>query len=88
MWNLVKLDGQYYHVDPTWGIKNNGVFVNRLLQPDGMMKATHVWKNSDYPQARGARFDYDYIEDFLVQNGNDYLDDANEKYFFPDEIID
>lgn len=89
MWNLVKLDGQYYHVDPTWGIKDDGVFISGLLQPDSMMKTTHVWKTSDYPQARGMRFDYDYIEDFLAENGNDYLDDgANEKYFFPDEIVD
>lgn len=89
MWNLVKLDGQYYHVDPTWGIREDGVFINGLLQPDSMMKATHEWKTEDYPPARGMRFDYDYIEDFLANNGNDYLDDgANEKYFFPDEIID
>lgn len=89
MWDLVKLDGQYYHVDPTWGIKDDGVFISALLQPDSMMKTTHVWKISDYPQARGMRFDYDYIEDFLAKNGNDYLDDgASEKYFFPDEIVE
>ena len=89
IWDLVKLDGQYYHVDPTWGIKDNGVRVDKLLQPDSIMKETHVWKTSDYPPARGMRFDYDYIEDVLAKNGNDYLDDgANEKYFFPDEIID
>lgn len=89
MWNLVKLDGQYYHVDPTWGIKDDGVYISGLLQPDSMMKITHIWELSDYPTARGMRFDYDFIEDFLVENGNDFLDDgANEKYFFPEEIID
>lgn len=89
IWNLVKLDGQYYHVDPTWGIKDAGVFISALLQPDSMMKASHIWVSSDYPQARGMRFDYDYIEDYLADNGNDYIDDgADEKYFFPDEIVD
>ena len=89
MWNLVKIDGQFYHVDPTWGIKDDGVFISGLMQPDSMMKSTHVWETEKYPSARGMRFDYDYIEDYLVENGNDFLDDgANETYFFPDEIID
>lgn len=89
LWNLVKLDGQYYHVDPTWGIKNSGVVVSGLMQPDSMMKATHLWDAKQYPAARGIRFDYDYVEDYLAENGNDFLDDgASETYFFPDEIVD
>jgi len=89
MWNLVKIDGQYYHVDPTWGIKDRGVYVSGLMQPDSMMKGTHIWDTDRYPAAKGMRFDYDYIEDYLVENGNDFLDDgANETYFFPDEIVD
>lgn len=89
IWNLVKLDGQYYHVDTTWGIQQQGVYISGLMQPDNLMRASHLWEEENYPKARGMRFDYDYIEDFLVENGNEYLDDgANEKYFFPDEIID
>lgn len=89
MWDLVKLDGQFYHVDPAWGIKNDGVYVSGLLQPDSVMKNTHIWETDQYPQAHGLRFDYDYIEDFLAENGGEYLDDgANETYFFPDKIVD
>lgn len=89
MWDLVKIDGQFYHVDPTWGIKDDGVFISGLMQPDSMMKGTHVWDAEKYPVARGLRFDYDYIEDYLAENGNTFLDDgANETYFFPDEIVE
>jgi hypothetical protein len=89
MWNMVKMDGQYYHVDPTWGIKDDGVFVGGLMQPDSIMRSTHIWDASKYPAARGTKFDYDYVEDFLADNGNDYLDDgANEGIFFPDSIYD
>lgn len=89
MWNMVKIDGQFYHVDPTWGIKDNGVFVSALMQPDSMIKSTHIWKHENYPSARGIRFDYDYIEDYLAENGDEFLDDgANEIYFFPEEIVD
>ena len=66
-----------------------GLLISGLMQPDSMMKSTHVWETEKYPSARGMRFDYDYIEDYLVENGNDFLDDgANETYFFQDEIID
>lgn len=89
MWNLVKLDGQYYHVDPTSGIKNNGVYVSELLQPDNIYKATHIWNINDYPVAKGIKYDYETIEDYLVEYGNDYLDEgADEKYMFPDNIVD
>lgn len=89
MWNMVCLDNQYYHVDPTWGIKDSGVHIDALMQPDNIMHTSHIWDTSRYPKARGTRFDYDYVEEFLADNGNDFLDDgANEKYFFPDEIID
>lgn len=88
-WDLVKLDGQYYHVDPTSGIKNDGVFVTELLQTDNIYKATHIWNINDYPAAKGVKYDYEMIEDFLVENGNEYLDNgADEKYMFPDKIVD
>lgn len=89
LWNLVKIDGQFYHVDPTWGIKDEGVFVSCLMQPDAMMKSTHLWETRQYPSARGMRFDYDYIEEYLFQNGADLVaDGANERYLFPDDIVE
>lgn len=89
MWNLVEMSGQYYHVDPTWGIKENGVDIGALMQPDSMMKGTHIWENTRYPQAHGMRFEYDFIEDFLAKNGSDFLNDGAEtKYFFPNHIIE
>ena len=89
VWTLVKLDGQYYHVDPTWGIKDDGVYISGLLQPDSVMKHTHIWDTSKYPAAKGMRFSYEYIEDYLVDNGAEYLDmGAAEKYMFPDDIVE
>ena len=89
LWNLVKLDGQFYHVDPTWGIKNEGVYVTGLLQPDSMMRNTHIWDTTKYPAARGIRLSYEYIEEYLAENGGEYLDaGAAEKYMFPDDIVE
>nr|WP_317413184.1 transglutaminase domain-containing protein [uncultured Solibaculum sp.] len=89
MWDLVKLDGQYYHVDPTWGIKGSGVFIGGFMQPDAFMRNTHLWEEEHYPKARGMRFQYDFIEDYLAQNGGAFLDDgASETYMFPNDIVE
>ncbi len=89
MWNLVKIDGQYYHLDPTWGIKNDGVCVGCFMKPDTVIKSTHLWAADKYPIARGKNLDYDVVEEFLAKNGNQFLvDGANERYFFPEKIID
>lgn len=88
-WDLVKIGEQYYHVDPTWGSKSSGVNVEKFMQPDSAMKTTHIWDESKYPKATGIRIDYGYLEDYLAENGSEFLDDgAEEKYMFPNEIID
>ncbi|WP_164779540.1 transglutaminase domain-containing protein [Paenibacillus kobensis] len=47
MWNLVKLDGLYYHVDPTWGDDYIGQF-HYFLLPDQDMKRNHYWSMKTY----------------------------------------
>lgn len=89
MWTMVKIADQYYHVDPTWDSKRAGVCVSALMQPDAIMKTTHIWDETQYPKARGTRFDYDYVEEYLADHGSDFLDaGANEKYFFPETIVE
>ena len=88
-WNIVKLGGQYYHIDPTSGIKNVGVYVDKLLKDDDDYFLTHIWNIRDYPSAKGSKLDYDVIEDFLAEKGNEFLDaGADEKYMFPNNIIE
>ncbi|MBQ9082750.1 MAG: hypothetical protein IJY28_04535 [Clostridia bacterium] len=89
MWNMVKLDNQYYHVDLAVGIDNDGVCVCRMMQPDIVFRSDHEWNTADYPVAYGSRFDYDYVEEYLAEHEIDLLrQGAEEKYLFPERIID
>lgn len=87
-WNLVKVDGVYYHVDATWNIDLDGIFVGGFMKDDCFMSETHQWYQR-FPSAKGTRFDYDYVEDYLVENGEELLDcGIPEHILFPEPVND
>lgn len=54
-WNLVKLDGNWYHLDTTWNDplpdRGNGVSYNYFLISDGQLSKDHTWDMTKYPRA-------------------------------------
>ncbi|MFJ7951912.1 transglutaminase domain-containing protein [Lysinibacillus sp. NPDC096418] len=61
-WNLVKVDGKWYHLDTTW----NDPLPNRpgtssydyFLVTDEQLKKDHTWVTSDYPAATSTSYSY------------------------------
>lgn len=55
-WNLVRIDGDYYHLDVTAAMadyrKNDKVSFGYFLQPDTRMQSTHTWLTSRYPKTK------------------------------------
>ena len=76
-WNLVELDGNWYHLDTTWDdpLPDQGEYV---LHPyfnvtDDIMKKNHEWVEEDYPEA-------DHMEDnYYVKSQNYFNDFASYK---------
>lgn len=61
-WNLVKIDGQWYHLDATWDdpVPDQG---DKPLHPyfnvdDTVMEQSHTWNRQDYPQATHMEANY------------------------------
>jgi Uncharacterized protein involved in cytokinesis, contains TGc (transglutaminase/protease-like) domain len=56
-WNLVEIDGQYYHLDTTWnegGINNReftGDEYNYFLLTDEQIAKDHIWRKGFVPQS-------------------------------------
>lgn len=73
-WNLVKVNGQWYHLDTTW----NDPLPNRLgassydyfLVPDAQLKKDHTWIASDYPAATSTTYNYMQNVHFAYQVNN------------------
>ncbi|MBD3921158.1 hypothetical protein H8B09_20490 [Paenibacillus sp. PR3] len=78
-WNLVKLDGLYYHVDPTWGDGYIGQ-LHYFLQPDQNMKRDHRWNEKTnatsvkytYLDRIRYGFNFDYVNETYYDIGNNY----------------
>lgn len=57
-WNLVKLDGAWYHVDCTWDdpIPDGQERHDYCCVPDDVMRQDHTWNAADYPAATGTKY--------------------------------
>ena len=59
-WNLVRLDGQWYHTDCTWDC-NAGDPHTYFLRDDRFMMQTHTWDANAYPEADGSAYRYETV---------------------------
>jgi hypothetical protein len=55
-WNLVKINGCWYHIDATWDdpvtpYNINSPNLNYFLKSDGVMAKDHSWNKNVYPEA-------------------------------------
>ena len=48
-WNIVKVDGNYYHVDTTWDDTGGGESDEYFLKSDEFMQRNHLWEADEYP---------------------------------------
>lgn len=74
VWNLLCLDGDWYHMDVTWddplldGKDMPGkVHYEYFMVTDDVMAKEHTWKRSDYPVALGGKYG-DFIKDKLEED--------------------
>lgn len=68
-WNMVKLDGEWYHVDVTWDdpIDGDGSISHKYFNvTDSDMALDHIWNAEDYPKAEGTQYAY-YIMSGMAQ---------------------
>jgi len=73
-WNLVKVDGKWYHLDTTW----NDPLPNRVgaasydyfLVTDSQLNKDHTWVKADYPTATSTKYSYMHNVHFAYQLNN------------------
>jgi hypothetical protein len=69
-WNIIKVEGKYYHVDATW---DDPVGKERLRYyyfnlNDEMMAINHSWNRNHYPKCTATEYNYYRLNDLWVAN--------------------
>jgi len=74
-WNMVKIDGEYYHLDATWddpvpdaGDKVSYTYFN--LSDKQISKEEHIWESDNYPKCTNENFLYLQSMIHAVIDGN------------------
>lgn len=86
-WILVKVDQQWYHVDPTWddpiGNQADEVRYKYFMLTDKQIAATHSWEKSEYPVAKSEKYKSFHIatQAYTIKNNLYYLNENDKKYY-------
>ncbi|MGN0438398.1 MAG: transglutaminase domain-containing protein [Lachnospiraceae bacterium] len=82
-WNLVKLDGEWYHLDSTWDDptpNQDGVVIHPYFNvTQETLLENHKWNQSDYPKAEAVAYNYYVMEKQYFSNIEEYKKDAYKK---------
>lgn len=60
-WNMVELDGQWYHIDATWNdlgkrVQNLSIRYRYFMRSDDVFKRDHQWNLDHYPPCTSDRY--------------------------------
>ena len=77
-WNIVKLDGEYYHVDATWDDVSEEKDSTELIYHhfnlnDEEMQKTHIWDKEKYPTCTGTKYNYFKYNKLIANNQAEVL---------------
>lgn len=81
-WNMVKLDGETYHVDVTWDIKEKGDIsfcYDYLNLSDSLMRMNHTWESTLYPKCNAIKYNYYYRNHLYVKTVDELVEYVAKK---------
>lgn len=72
-WNIVRIDGAYYHVDATWDDvqeewDSSKVGYQYFNLSDEEIQKTHIWDKSKYPQCISTKYNYFRYGNLFAEN--------------------
>ena len=70
-WNIVNIDGEYYHIDATWddpiSNKDNVTKYEYFALSDEEISKTHTWDESKYPSCNSDKYKYMREMDYIIK---------------------
>ena len=81
MWNQIKLDGEYYHVDvtsddPTPDVPNRERYTFFNVSDD-IISQTHSWERSEFPACTSDKYNYYTLNNYIIHSEQELKDFIN-----------
>lgn len=78
MWNMIKLDGEYYHIDvtsddPAPDVPNRERY-NFFNLDDETLSRTHSWDKTEFPKATGTKYNYYNLNNYIIHSQNELIE--------------
>ncbi|MBU5439671.1 hypothetical protein KQI42_16775 [Tissierella sp. MSJ-40] len=78
-WNIVEIEGEHYHVDPTWDdpITDDGSNIlsyDYFNLSDDQISKTHSWNREKYPVCNNDKFNYFVYNDLIINDKKEFDD--------------
>lgn len=85
-WNMVMIEDEYYHIDPTWDdpITDDGSNIlryNYFNLDDYKISKTHDWDKERYPTANGNKYNYFSYNNLIVFGEEDLKNKLKDTLF-------
>ena len=86
-WNMVKIEGRYYHIDTTWDDpvpnKPESVQYNYFLKNNKQLKVDHQWDETAYPIANSSKYNYFHdMSNVVEKDGMYYYSDIKDNLIY------
>jgi hypothetical protein len=93
-WNMVCLDGAWYHVDVTWDdpVGGTGMTSHKYFNvADSEMGMEHIWDRTVYPAAAGIRYSYylcgDITQVYSQEEFNSFMSACLKQHMDQIEVV-
>lgn len=76
-WNMVKIEGDYYHIDATWNDtvtedSSNMLVYDYFNLKDEDIGVSHQWDRDKYPRCNSDKYNYFYYNRLVVNNYEEF----------------
>jgi len=83
-WNLVKIEGEYYHLDVTWddpyqADEKSGIMYHYFNLTDAEISGDHQWDKSKYEACTATEYNYFKYNNLVVNSQDDYIERVIEE---------
>lgn len=83
MWNLINLEGEYYHIDvtsddPAPDVPNRERY-NYFNVSDDIISKTHSWERGDFPQCSADKYNYYTLNNYIIHNEEELKNFINQE---------